>query len=311
MLKGQPSMTVEKNEHPLTGAAAAFTAFSLWGVFPIYFKAVSYIPPFEVLSHRILWTAVFVGLILLISGRMNKVRAVLKDRKLLGTLLVSSLLVSTNWLVFIWAVANDRVLESSLGYFINPLVSVALGMIFLKERLRFWQGIAVGLSILAVANLIIGHGTVPWVALTVAVTFGLYGLVRKIAVVDAYSGLFIETLVILPPVLAYLVYIGVEGTGTFDITDIKETALLMMAGLMTASPLVLFALAAKRLRLATVGFFQYIAPTGHFLLAVFLYDEPFTDARKVTFGFIWLALALYSYDSFRGHKSQSKQKASL
>lgn len=299
-------MDVDRNEHPLTGAAAAFAAFSIWGLFPLYFKAVAYIPPFEVLSHRILWTAVFVGLILLLSGRMKKVRAIFKDRKLLGTLLVSSLLVSTNWLVFIWAVANNMVLESSLGYFINPLVSVALGMIFLKERLRLWQGIAVGLSVIAVGNLIIGHGTVPWVALTVAITFGFYGLVRKVAVVDAYSGLLVETLIILPPVLAYLVYIGIEGTGVFDISNIKQTGLLMMAGIMTASPLVLFAIAAKRLRLSTVGFFQYIAPTGHFLLAVFLYDEPFTDARKVTFSLIWLALGLYSFDSIRAHRASGK-----
>lgn len=295
-------MTTESNDQTMLGGAAALVAFSIWGVFPLYFKAVSHIPAFEVLAHRIVWTVAFLGLLILILGRLNNLRAVFRDKKMLGTLLLSSLLVSTNWLVFIWAVAHDRVLESSLGYFINPLVNVALGMIFLKERLSLWQMLAVGLSIIGVGNLVLGHGAVPWVALTVSITFGFYGLVRKVAVVDAYTGLFVETTLILPPVLAYLVFVGFEGTGAFNLGDIKMTGLLMMAGLMTAAPLVLFAVAAKRLKLSTVGFFQYIAPTGHFLLAVFLYNEPFTDAHKITFGMIWLALAIYSIDSLIGHK---------
>lgn len=281
----------------LIGAAAALTAFSLWGIFPLYFKTVSHIPAFEVLSHRILWTVVFVGLIIASSGRGQHVRAVFKNKKLLGTLMLSSLLVSLNWLVFIWAVGQDRVLETSLGYFINPLVSVALGMFFLKEKLRRWQWLAVTLSVLAVANLIVLQGTVPWVALTVAISFGFYGLIRKVAVVDAYTGLFIETLLILPPILIYLTYIGVQGTGAFGFEDLKLDGLLMLAGVMTATPLVLFALAAKRLRLSTLGFFQYVAPSGHFILAVFLYNEPFTEAHKITFGMIWLALAIYTFDS--------------
>ena len=297
-------MNAPDKDQTLLGVAAALVAFSLWGVFPLYFKAVSHLPPFEVLAHRIVWTVFFVGIIIIARGRWNRVQAVFADRKLLLTLLVSSLLVSTNWLVFIWAVANDMVLESSLGYFINPLVNVALGMVFLKERLRLWQWIAVGLSVVAVGNLIGQHGAIPWVALTVAISFGLYGLVRKVAVVDAYTGIFVETTLIMPPVLAYLVYVGFEGTGAFDITDVKLTGLLMMAGLMTATPLVLFALAAKRLRLSTLGFFQYIAPTGHFVLAVFLYNEDFTDAHKITFGMIWFALAIYSFDSIIAHRRQ-------
>ncbi len=295
-------MNVESKNQSLAGAVAALVAFSIWGVFPLYFKAVSHLPAFEILAHRIVWTIFFVGILIIVTGNLGRTRAAFANRKLLATLLLSSLLVSINWLVFIWAVAHDRVLESSLGYFINPLVNVALGMIFLKERLHLWQWIAVGLSVVAVGNLVIGHGSIPWVALTVAISFGFYGLVRKIAVVDAYTGIFIETLLILPPMLAYLVFVGIEGTGAFDISDIKMIGLLMMAGLMTATPLVLFAIAAKRLRLATVGFFQYIAPTGHFLLAVFLYNEPFTDAHKITFGTIWLALAIYSIDSVARRK---------
>lgn len=295
-------MNIQNKDQSLVGAFAALAAFSMWGFFPLYFKAVSHLPAFEILAHRIVWTVFFVGMLIIITGNLKKVRAVFANRKLLATLLLSSLLVSFNWLVFIWAVSHDMILQSSLGYFINPLVNVALGLIFLKERLRLLQWVAVGLSVIGVGNLIIQHGTIPWVALTLAISFGLYGLVRKIAVVDAQTGLFVETTIILPPVLAYLIYIGIEGTGAFNPMDIQLTGLLMMAGLMTATPLVLFAIAAKRLLLSTVGFFQYIAPTGHFLLAVFLYNEPFTDAHKVTFGLIWLALAIYTVDTLIAHR---------
>lgn len=295
-------MNIQNKDQSLVGAFAALAAFSMWGFFPLYFKAVSHLPAFEILAHRIVWTVFFVGMLIIITGNLKKVRAVFANRKLLATLLLSSLLVSFNWLVFIWAVSHDMILQSSLGYFINPLVNVALGLIFLKERLRLLQWVAVGLSVIGVGNLIIQHGTIPWVALTLAISFGLYGLVRKIAVVDAQTGLFVETTIILPPVLAYLIYIGIEGTGAFNPMDIQLTGLLMMAGLMTATPLVLFAIAAKRLLLSTIGFFQYIAPTGHFLLAVFLYNEPFTDAHKVTFGLIWLALAIYTVDTLFAHR---------
>ena len=295
-------MNIQNKDQSLVGAFAALAAFSMWGFIPLYFKAVSHLPAFEILAHRIVWTVFFVGMLIIITGNLKNVHAVFANRKLLATLLLSSLLISLNWLVFIWAISHDMVLQSSLGYFINPLVNVALGLIFLKERLRLLQWVAVGLSVIGVGNLIIQHGTIPWVALTLAISFGLYGLVRKIAVVDAQTGLFVETTIILPPVLAYLIYIGIKGTGAFNPMDIQLTGLLMMAGLMTATPLVLFAIAAKRLLLSTIGFFQYIAPTGHFLLAVFLYNEPFTDAHKVTFGLIWLALAIYTVDTLFAHR---------
>ena len=175
-------------------------------------------------------------------------------------------------------------------------------MIFLKEKLRPWQWFAVGLSIVGVGNLIGQQGAVPWVSLTLATSFGFYGLVRKVAKVDAYTGIFIETTLVLPPVLGYLIYIGIEGTGAFGLSDLKLDGLLILSGVITATPLVLFAIATQRLRLSTVGFFQYIAPTGHFLIAVFLYNEPFTDAHKITFGAIWLALAIYTFDSIVAHR---------
>ena len=295
-------MNKEKNR-TFTGATAAIAAFSLWGAIPIYFKTVSQVPALEVLAHRVVWTVVFLGLIILFKGSMRDVFAIFKNKKLLFTLILSSLLISTNWLVFIWAVAHDRLLEASLGYFTTPIVSVALGLFFLKEKLYRWQWLAVALSILSVSNLIWSHGVFPWVAISVSITFGLYGLVRKIAEVDAFSGLFIETTLIVLPMIAYLFFIGIDGTGAYGLTNIRITGLLMMAGLITASPIVLFAIATKKLKLSTVGFFQYITPTGQFLLAVFLYNEPFLDTHLITFGTIWIALAIYSFGSIT---SQSK-----
>jgi len=288
------------------GSLYAILAFSLWGVFPVYFKVVSQVPPFEVLSHRILWSVVLVGILLLVTRRMKDVAVVFSSKKLFGLLVLSSLTISLNWLIFIWAVTNDMLLQTSLGYFINPLVSVALGLIFLKERLRRWQKVAVVIALLGVVNLVLHNGSPPWIALGVAVSFGFYGLIRKVALVKAFAGLFIETLIVLPPVLAYLIYIGFEGTGTFGRGDLQMDGLLVLAGLMTATPLVLFALAAKRLRLASLGFFQYIAPTGHFILAVAVYGETFTRADGITFGMIWLALAVYTFDSIKAMRQSNK-----
>ncbi len=279
------------------GSIYATLAFSLWGLFPIYFKAVSNLPPLEVLSHRILWTVLLVGVMLLATGRGKDVAVVFANRKLLALLTLSSLMITFNWLVFIWAVSNDMLLQTSLGYFINPLVSIALGMVFLKERLRRRQMVAVVIALVGVGNLVYQNGTLPWISLSVAFSFGFYGLLRKVAVVQAFAGLFTETLIVLPPVLAYLIYLDYQGIGAFGRVSLQMDGLLVLAGILTATPLVLFALAAKRLRLASLGLFQYIAPTGHFLLAVLVYGETFTDADTITFGMIWFALAIYSADS--------------
>jgi len=279
------------------GSLTAILAFSLWGIFPVYFKLMSDVPPLEVLAHRVLWSVVLVGILLAITGRLKDVAVVFARRKLLGLLVLSSLTITVNWLIFIWAVTNDMLLETSLGYFINPLVSIGLGYIFLKERLRVWQWVAVSIALIGVGNLVYQHGSPPWIALGVAFSFGFYGLLRKIAVVQAFTGLFVETLIVLPPVLAYLIYVGYQGTGTFMRVSLQMDGMLVLAGVLTATPLVLFAVATKRLRLASIGFFQYIAPTGHFLLAVLVYGESFTTAHAITFGMIWLALAIYTVDS--------------
>ncbi len=290
-------MSDKNKDQGLSGGMAALTAYSIWGIYPLYFKMFSHIPAFEVLAHRILWTVVLLGLFILFSRRSRHVRAVLTNKKILGTLLVSSLLVSLNWLIFIWAISHSMILEASLGYFINPLVSIALGMIFLQEKLRLWQWVAVAMSVFGVANLIAQLGAVPWVALSLAFLFGFYGLIRKVAVVDAFSGLFVETTLILPPILIYLIYIGFQGEAAFGSSDLTFDFLLVFLGAVTAIPLLLFTFSARKLRLSTLGFCQYITPSAQFILAVFLYNENFTLAHQVTFGMIWTALAIYTLDT--------------
>jgi chloramphenicol-sensitive protein RarD len=290
-------MPDKNKDQGVAGGAAALTAYSIWGIYPLYFKIFSHIPAFEVLAHRILWTVVLLGLFILFSRRSRHFWAILANKKILGTLLVSSLLVSLNWLIFIWAISHSMVLEASLGYFINPLVSIALGMIFLKEKLRFWQWFAVAMSVFGVTNLIVQLGTVPWVALSLAFLFGFYGLIRKVAVVDAFSGLFVETILILPPILIYLIYIGFRGGGAFGSSDLTFDILLVFLGAVTAIPLLLFTFSARKLSLSTLGFFQYITPSAQFMLAVFLYNENFSFAHQITFGMIWTALAIYTLDT--------------
>ncbi len=281
------------------GTGFALAAFLLWGVFPIYFKAVAAAPVLEILAHRVVWSVVFVAILISAAGRWRAVTGVLKNRRLFLTLVASSLLVSTNWLIFIWAVAHGFVLESSLGYYITPLVSVFLGVVVLGERLRAVQWAAVALAAVAVVVMIARFGYLPWIGLTLAFTFGAYGMIRKVAKADALTGLFMETLILAPMALAYIVYLDVAGSANFIRGGWQLSGLLVLAGVVTALPLILFAAAAKRLRLSTLGLFQYITPTSHFLLAVLVFGETLTAAYGVAFGGIWMALILYSGDSLR------------
>ena len=281
------------------GVMLAASAFLMWGLFPIYFKQVADVPAVEVLSHRILWSVGFVVILLTINRRWRAVRTAFFDRKIVAALTLSALIITVNWGVFIWAIGNDRVLESSLGYFINPLVSVVLGVVVLGERLRAIQWAAVALAAAGVAFQMIGVGQFPWVALTLAVTFGFYGLIRKVVKIDPVSGLFVETLILSPFALLYLVMLAIDGVGAFGATGWRLDGLLALSGIITALPLILFVAGAQRIRLSTLGLLQYIVPTSHFVLAVFVYHEPFTTANLVTFGCIWLALAIYSFDSAR------------
>lgn len=302
MSAGQPTAALSA---ALPGVGYALAAFGLWGLFPLYFKAVSAVPASEVLAHRVVWSVVFVGLLLLLVRQWGTVGAILRDPGRRSRLIVSSLLISTNWLIFIWAVAHDRVLEASLGYFITPLVSVLLGRIVLGERLFRLQWLAVLLAGVGVIWMLIGVGVVPWVALGLAATFGSYGLARKLADVPAIPGLFVETLIVGPPALGWLLWLGLDGAGEFGLHGVGFDLLLIAAGLVTAIPLILFAQATRRLRLASVGLFQYIVPTMQMLLAVFLFDELFTPQHAITFGCIWIGLALYSFSAFDGRERAS------
>lgn len=277
------------------GILSAVVTYVLWGILPVYWKALQSVPALEILCHRTLWSLVFVGILLALRKRWGWLRRV-KDQRTWLTFGASACLLGLNWFVYIWAVNAGHVVDASLGYFINPLISVLLGVVFLKERLRIWQGVAIGLAVTGVLFLTLGYGVFPWIALTLAGTFGFYGLLRKIAPLGSLEGLSLETALISIPMFGYLLHLEAAGAASFVHAGAKTTLLLLGTGVVTAVPLLLFAYAARRVTLATVGILQYIAPTLQFLLGVFLYHEPFARARLLGFAAVWLALAVYSVE---------------
>ncbi|MCG5239280.1 EamA family transporter RarD [Azospirillum doebereinerae] len=280
---------------------AAITSFLLWGlVNPIYFKLLNGIGAVEIVAHRILWTVVLVGAAVLVLKGPAAVVTAVGGWTRLGIFVVTTLLVTANWTTFIWAIVNNRLVESSLGYYINPLVSVLLGVLFLGERLNRRQGAAVAIAALGVASLVVSHGSVPWVALLLASSFGVYALVRKKAAIDPVIGLLVETLLLIPVVLGYLLWLGAQGSFGHDVGG---SLLLVLAGPMTAVPLVLFMVGAARLKLTTMGLLQYIVPTGQLLLGVLVYGEAFTGAHGIAFACIWVALLVFSADAFTTHRA--------
>ncbi len=284
------------------GLAYGLGAYLVWGLSPIYFKALARVPPLEILSHRIVWSALLLGGLLLARGRLGEALGPARDARRFATLAASTLLVSGNWLLYIWAVNEGRILEASLGYFVNPLVSVVLGVVFLRERLGGRQSAAVALAAGGVLWFLWRLGTLPWVSLTLAASFGVYGLVRKAARIDPVGGLFFETGLLAAPALAFLGARGAAGAGAFGSAP-GTTALLALAGVVTAVPLVWFTIGVQRLRLSTMGFLQYLAPSCQLALAVAVYGEPFTAAHAVTFAAIWASLALYSADAFASRRA--------
>ena len=299
MIGSSPGSTVR------AGVIYGVAAYSWWGLVPIYFKAVVSVPAMQILAHRIVWSVVLLAGLILVQNRWRAVVTALRDRRTAATLCGTAILIAANWLVFIWAVANDCVLQASLGYFINPLVNVLLGFVFLGERLRRWQSFSVLLAMIGVTYLTVTYGEFPWIAFVLAFSFGFYGLLRKTASADSVSGLAVETTLLAPLAVAYLCYLAVEGSGSLGTVSRGMDGLLLAAGVVTAVPLVWFAKAARRLRLATLGFLQYIAPMGHFLLAVVLYDEPFTQSHLISFMCIWVALLVYSMDTARAARGQA------
>lgn len=296
-------------EQKLGGIFAA-SAYSLWGLAPLYFKQIDFIPASEILIHRIVWSFLLLLLVLLALKQGNKVLAILRQPKMLGWLLLSAVLLGGNWGLFIWAVNNQHMLDASLGYYINPLLNVLLGMLFLGERLRKLQWGAVVLASSGVLIQLITFGSLPWIALTLAGSFAIYGLMRKKLAVDAISGLFYESLLLLPLALWYWGFYADSSAVNLWHNSWQLNSYLIAAGLVTTVPLLCFIAGARRLQLSTMGFFQYIGPSCMFVFGVWLYHEPFAAERFVTFGLIWLALLLYSFDAWR-HNRQRRQALRL
>lgn len=281
------------------GLGYGLAAYGAWGVFPIYLKAVKTVPVVEVLCHRVVWALAVLAVVIAVRGEMRAVIAALRNRRALLVLSASTVLIAVNWLVYIFSVSHSRMLESSLGYYINPLVSVLFGIVLLGERLEPLTKAAVVAAAAGVAWLAIHLGQLPWISLVLAFSFGLYGLLRKIAPVGALIGLTVETLLLAPFAAAYLGWAMSSGRSGFLTGGPAIKVLLLLAGPVTAVPLLWFAGAARRLPLSTMGFLQYVSPTLQFLLAVAVYAEPFDRGRAGAFVCIWLAVALFAFDSVR------------
>ncbi|MCK4535757.1 MAG: EamA family transporter RarD [Desulfuromonadales bacterium] len=282
------------------GVLLGLAAYTTWGSFPVFFKALYGATPLEIVAHRIFWSVVFLIILVAVRRQLGVIWQTVRDRSTLLTLCGSTLLIATNWLTFLYAIQRGEVLQSSLGYFITPLISVLLGFLFLRERLNRLQTVSVVLALLGVLNLTFHHGSFPWIALVLASTFGLYGLLRKLARVDAMVGLTVETLLLAPLALGYILLLNTQHSGAFLTGSLRLDLLLPLSGVVTAVPLLAFIGSAKRLRMATIGFLQYITPSLHFLLAVLLYKEAFSRGHLVSFLFIWAALGLYSINALKG-----------
>jgi chloramphenicol-sensitive protein RarD len=283
------------------GVLMAGGAFVFWGFVPPYWHLVDHVNSFQVIAHRLIWTAVFMAVLISLGRRWEAVRTALRSRKTVLTLLATGLLIAVNWAIFIVGVLTNRLVAVSMGYFINPLVSVLLGIVFLRERLRFWQGVSVALAFSGVAFMAFSHGGVPWISLSLAFSFGLYGLLRKTVNADPMTGTFLESLFISPAVLAYLITLAVIGKGAFIAGGLGTSLVLAGAGVVSGIPLLAFAGGARRIPLSMVGFLQYLAPTGHLLIGVLLYGEPFTRQHAISFALIWLGILVFTLTTTLRH----------
>lgn len=289
------------------GILCGLAAFGAWGIMPLYFVAIRHVSPFEILGQRIVWSMVLLAAVLTMYTRWAAVRSCLRDSKSRLLFLASAALLSGNWLIYIYGVATHQTVETSLGYFINPLLNVALGMLIFHERLRPAQKLALALGTLAVTILIVGTGTVPLIALSLAVTFATYGLLRKIAPADAIVGLSIETMLLTPPALAYLVYLGWTRQTQMITGDWTTSILLLSSGIITTVPLLCFGQAARTVPLSMLGFMQFISPSMQFILAVTVLGEPLSFIKLWAFICIWIGLVIYSIDAWRASRSRTDE----
>ena len=298
-------MTVTNNKDR-NGVINAISAYVLWGLAPIYFKLIATVSSDEIMVHRIIWSSLLLFLIVVISKRYRVLINTLKQPKLLAKLAITASFLLVNWFLFIWAINNDHLLDASLGYFINPLFSVALGVIFLGERLRKMQKLAVILALCGVLIQLVALGSLPVVSLALAGSFGIYGLLRKKLHIDSFVGLLIESSMMLPLAIMYWLLFIDSSTANMLKNNLDLNMLLIAAGVVTTEPLLCFTAAAKRLTLSTLGFFQYIGPSIMFVLATFYYQETLEPAKLFTFAAIWLALVIYSVDSLKSRKEKRK-----
>jgi chloramphenicol-sensitive protein RarD len=280
------------------GILYAVLAYGIWGILPIYWKSIQEVPAPQILGHRIIWSFAFLAAIVYFRKDWLAFGKAIKNRKSILIFSLSAAIISVNWLTYIWAVNAGFIVETSLGYFINPLISVLLGVVFLKEKLRTTQWVPVGLALVGVLYLTFQYGELPWIALLLATTFGLYGLIKKTAPLNSLHGMTLETGMLFIPALIFLILSESQGTGAFGHTSWFTGVLLAFTGVATALPLLLFSNAARRINLSTLGFLQYFAPTLQFLIGVLIYNEPLTNERLVGFVIIWIALILYSFEGF-------------
>jgi len=301
--------STDNNER--NGVINAVSAYLLWGLAPIYFKLISTISSDEIMVHRIIWSSLLLLIVVVLSKKWKILVQTIKQPKVLAKLTLSASFLLVNWFLFIWAINNNHLLDASLGYFINPLFSVALGVLFLGERLRKMQKFAVALALIGVLIQLVALGSLPVISLALAGTFGIYGLLRKKMHLDSFVGLLIESSMMLPLALVYWLLFVDSSTANMLENEISLNMLLMAAGIVTTAPLLCFTAAAKRLTLSTLGFFQYIGPSIMFVLATFYYREALQTEKLFTFAAIWLALILYSFDSLQARKEKLKSAINL
>lgn len=303
MTKGLSQRYTTQLSESKKGLLAALSAYLIWASLSLYWKLLSEVSALEILCHRILWSFVFIFLYMALSGQLKETLAQYNNKKLIGQLFLSCAVLTFNWFLFIWAITHNRVIETSLGYYINPLINILAGIIFLKEEKSTAIFIAIALATLGVLVQIVALGTFPFVALGLGISFCIYGVIRKVISIESAPGLFIETSLSAPFALAYVVYLYMHGQGSFLYTSTTIDGLLIFAGVLTSLPLLLFTYGARRITLTVMGILQYISPTLTFLFGIFLFKETFTVYHLITFACIWLALAIYTISSLRQTRS--------
>jgi chloramphenicol-sensitive protein RarD len=304
----QPAPSPSGIEPATRGFLFALSAYLLWGMLPLFIKLVGHIPAAEVVAHRIVWSVPIAGAVLLVLGRTADVRKALRSPRTLAMAALTASLITVNWGIYVWAIAVDRAVETALGYYINPLMSVVMAAVFLGEKLSRAQMAAIGLATLAVVILTVEQGGLPWISLALATSFAIYGFARKTLPIGPSQGFFLEVMILAVPSLAYIVWLHANGVGHFTMSSPRDVGLLLLCGPATAVPLMLYGFGAKLLRFSTIGLMQYIAPTIVFLIAVFVFREPFSAEKAIAFTLIWTALAIYSWSMFSGRAAALRDR---